>query len=59
LSSASGVPTERTGIPGCWVIFFDRAVHQDPAELVAILCHRVMGDDLAFGFRNPLGARAR
>jgi hypothetical protein len=57
LSSASGVPTERTGLPGYWVIFFERAAYQDPAEFVAILCHRVMVDDMAFWDPEPLGTR--
>jgi hypothetical protein len=57
LSSASGVPTERTGIPGCWVIFFEHAVHQDLAEVAAILCHRVMVDDVVFWNSEPLDPR--
>jgi len=33
--------TERPGIPGFWVTFFERAVHQDPAGCVAVMCHLV------------------
>ncbi len=57
MSSASGVPTERTGIPGYWVIFFERAVYGDPAECTAILCHRVMVGAVVFRAWDTLDTR--
>jgi hypothetical protein len=49
--------TERMGLPGSWVIFFERAVHHDPAGCTAILCHRVMDDAVAASYVDTVGTR--
>ena len=49
-------PTERTGIPGFWVILFERAVHHDPARPVDRVCHRVTVDDVALQQFHTLSA---
>jgi len=49
--------TERMGLPGSWVIFFKRAVHHDPAECAALLCHRVRDGAVAARYGDPVGTR--
>jgi hypothetical protein len=47
--------TERMGLPGSWVIFFERAAHRDPARYAALLCHRVRVGIVAAGSVQTVG----
>ena len=45
------------GLPGSWVLHFERAVNRDPARCAAILCHRVMDDAVAASCVKAVGTQ--